>query len=620
MRDDAQQIHYFNNAVIAPTDRYEYDPLYRLLKAEGRELSSLNAPDSNDFANGIPVPNPSANAMQNYTQLFVYDQLGNIQTMSSQNQWTRTYNYNNTANNYLSSTQVGQDVFSYTYDVHGNMTSMPHLSSMQWDFSDRLRRVQLNLAGDTAYYIYDSTGNRCRKVVEKGSVREERYYVDGYEVFRKFISGDLDFERESLNILSIKIAQNEEGDNQEEKDKESQVKYEIDHNNKIVNLETKTIENGQPIQNPVAIIRYQYSNHLGSACLELDETASIVSYEEYHPFGTTSYRSGRTETEVSLKRYKYVGKERDEETGLYYYGARYYAAWLCRFVSVDPLQFKYPHYTPYQYAGNKPITYIDLDGLEESIETYTNQYIRPSSDSNGKRLKTVTGFTLDSSRKPSKDEKQMFGLVMNSLKIPTNGTLKVYNDNDNNIRTISYTYTKDNKSCTIASVGPIYKQEADLTPLVEFAKGLNQFALLHGAFKLLEGVNGTVGSKSNKTKTSNIVATSENAVLEESSVAAKKGEITVYRAFGGDSRVEGFSWTTANPTTVSNYRNVAGLPSGGASGFNNTADFMIEGKANVLDIIKTRSALPLDGNVGGLPEHLINPQNVRITNFKVLKP
>ena len=51
---------------------------------------------------------------------------------------------------------------------------------------------------------------------------------------------------------------------------------------------------------------------------------------------------------------------------MYYYGARYYAAWLCRFVSVDPLQFKYPHYTPYQYAGNKPVSYIDLDGLEEN--------------------------------------------------------------------------------------------------------------------------------------------------------------------------------------------------------------------------------------------------------------
>lgn len=84
MRDDAQQIKYFNNAVIAPTGKYEYDPLYRLLKAEGRELSSLNAPDYGDFGNNIPVLNPSANAMQNYTQQFIYDELGNIQSMSSQ--------------------------------------------------------------------------------------------------------------------------------------------------------------------------------------------------------------------------------------------------------------------------------------------------------------------------------------------------------------------------------------------------------------------------------------------------------------------------------------------------------------------------------------------------------
>jgi hypothetical protein len=51
---------------------------------------------------------------------------------------------------------------------------------------------------------------------------------------------------------------------------------------------------------------------------------------------------------------------------MYYYGARYYAPWLCRFVSVDPLAGKYSFYTPYQYAGNKPINFIDLDGLEEA--------------------------------------------------------------------------------------------------------------------------------------------------------------------------------------------------------------------------------------------------------------
>ena len=56
---------------------------------------------------------------------------------------------------------------------------------------------------------------------------------------------------------------------------------------------------------------------------------------------------------------------------MYYYGARYYAAWLCRFISTDPLKDDYPYYTSYQYAGNKPINSIDVDGLEPDPKTDT---------------------------------------------------------------------------------------------------------------------------------------------------------------------------------------------------------------------------------------------------------
>ena len=124
-------------------------------------------------------------------------------------------------------------------------------------------------------------------------------------------------------------------------------------------MESK-INNGQV----TTVLRYQYDNHLGSACLELSDDGDILSYEEYYPFGQTSYYTSSSSIEVSLKRYKYCGKERDEETGLYYYSMRYYADWLYRFVSVDPLQFEYPELTPYQYASNNSMTMIDLDGAE----------------------------------------------------------------------------------------------------------------------------------------------------------------------------------------------------------------------------------------------------------------
>ena len=123
----------------------------------------------------------------------------------------------------------------------------------------------------------------------------------------------------------------------------------------------------------------QLGNHLQSANLELDYSAAIITYEEiacdsrrqliiirnseqYHPFGTSAYHLSNSSSEVSLKRYRYVGKERDDESGLYYYGARYYAAWLCRFVSVDPLKDDYPMWSSYVYAGNMPVTLTDVNG------------------------------------------------------------------------------------------------------------------------------------------------------------------------------------------------------------------------------------------------------------------
>src|SRR5262249_43331277 len=73
------------------------------------------------------------------------------------------------------------------------------------------------------------------------------------------------------------------------------------------------------------LFRYQYSNHLGSACVELDDQAAIISYEEYHPYGTSAYQATRSSAEAPPKRYRYTGMERDEESGLNYHGARYYA-------------------------------------------------------------------------------------------------------------------------------------------------------------------------------------------------------------------------------------------------------------------------------------------------------
>ena len=113
-------------------------------------------------------------------------------------------------------------------------------------------------------------------------------------------------------------------------------------------------------------LKYNLDDHLGSSNVLVDEYGTLVNFEEYYPFGETSFGS------YAKKRYRYCGKERDSESGLYYYGARYYAPWTCRFISVDPLAADYPYLTPYNYAGNKPITHKDIDGLQSTGDQKVN--------------------------------------------------------------------------------------------------------------------------------------------------------------------------------------------------------------------------------------------------------
>ncbi|MBK9649191.1 MAG: RHS repeat-associated core domain-containing protein [Deltaproteobacteria bacterium] len=71
--------------------------------------------------------------------------------------------------------------------------------------------------------------------------------------------------------------------------------------------------------------------------LEVDDDGGVISYEEYHPYGTTAWWAEDAAIEVSRKRYRYTGKERDEETALQYHSARYYAPWLGRWDRPDPI-------------------------------------------------------------------------------------------------------------------------------------------------------------------------------------------------------------------------------------------------------------------------------------------
>jgi len=109
---------------------------------------------------------------------------------------------------------------------------------------------------------------------------------------------------------------------------------------------------------------YEISNHLGNVLSTVSDlrftTAVIVSQTDYMPFGNVM--AGRV---LGYSRYDFNGKETDTFTAWQDYGFRDYNVLYKRFDKIDPLTASYPWYTPYQFAGNKPIRYIDLDGAEE---------------------------------------------------------------------------------------------------------------------------------------------------------------------------------------------------------------------------------------------------------------
>ncbi len=91
-----------------------------------------------------------------------------------------------------------------------------------------------------------------------------------------------------------------------------------------------------------------------------------ILYEEYHPYGTTAYRSSNGSVDVSARRYRYTGKERDDETGLYYNGARYLAAWLGRWTSADPIGIGADGPGLYNYTRGSPVNYVDPSGTDST--------------------------------------------------------------------------------------------------------------------------------------------------------------------------------------------------------------------------------------------------------------
>ncbi|MEV8376007.1 SpvB/TcaC N-terminal domain-containing protein [Kribbella sp. NPDC056861] len=308
---------------------FEYDPLYRLRSATGRECAVPAATDHDVVPRCTDVTQTRA-----YQETYEYDLLGGLtelKHLAGGSGSTRNFTAIDAANRLAMTTTGGGSSVPYTYDANGNVLSEGESRFFEWDHADRLRgyRTQAGAgpASVTAQYLYDSGGARVKKLVQSGGRTTVTLYVgNGFERCRRSgVGGDL-----TNDTVTVQ-----------------------DGRNRIA-----TVRTGQAFPGDATPpVQYLLSDHLGSNSVVLDAAGGEISREEYTPYGQTSFGG------QAFKRYRYGGKERDEESGLNYHGARYYAPWLGRWVSPDP-SGPADGLHLYRFAASSPMRMGDPSGLQ----------------------------------------------------------------------------------------------------------------------------------------------------------------------------------------------------------------------------------------------------------------
>lgn len=350
-----------------------YDPLYRLLSATGRADKSIKKPRpfadasrAGFHAGGPPAPTQknAPELTENYTETFSYDPAGNMLKLRYQapsGQWTRCFGMGgftpkqwtekiNTlpdaaptdwgeGGNRLTSVGNEDQAPNHFFDANGNLTRQNGEKHHIWDHADRMigYRAQPNSNNPPsieARYLYGADGMRVKKWVRRGNSSSHvasTVYIDGLFEHHRW-KKDGGGENNTLHVM--------------------------DDQNRIalVRIGSAHPDDAGPT------VQYHLGDHLGSSHVVVGggdvHGSTFINREEYFPYGETSFGS------FGRKRYRYSGKERDEESGLYYYGVRYLAPWLARWVSCDPAGIR-DGLNLFNFISSNPITFRDKHGYSK---------------------------------------------------------------------------------------------------------------------------------------------------------------------------------------------------------------------------------------------------------------
>jgi RHS repeat-associated protein len=131
----------------------------------------------------------------------------------------------------------------------------------------------------------------------------------------------------------------------------------------------RTVSDTKDGETPERLIYFYHSDHLGSSSLITNFDGEVTQHVEYIPYGEIFMEERNSSFSTP---YLFNAKELDDETGLYYYGARYFDPTGAMWLSVDPLFEKYAGMSPYNYCSGNPVKFIDPDGMDYYSSTDEN--------------------------------------------------------------------------------------------------------------------------------------------------------------------------------------------------------------------------------------------------------
>ncbi|MGC3979157.1 MAG: RHS repeat-associated core domain-containing protein [Paludibacteraceae bacterium] len=275
-------------------------------------------------------------------------------------------------------------VSNYIYDAAGERTVKMHGGSEGVTVNGRQAAARLGAVDFTAYvspYLVVSAGGNYTKHIYAGSQRITSKLGTGmmnaltatkaggnnsiYTVKDNLIQAALKAEYDSLGVKYGKIKSTFDMERGTAEIADDPVVSDIPRSTGLPETSNQNLGNPISFGN---LLYFYHPDHLGSSSLITGSSGEALQHIEYVPFGETfiDERNGTWHTP-----YLFNAKELDEETGLYYYGARYYDPKTSVWISVDPLAEKYPTVSSYVYCIGNPIIFKDVDGRDVYLATET---------------------------------------------------------------------------------------------------------------------------------------------------------------------------------------------------------------------------------------------------------